>query len=93
MERRVQEPILPLALFANRNFALISVIGFLLGFAMFGAMNFLPLYQQTVQGASATNSGLLLLPLMFGMLVVSLVVGRAITRPAGTGRSRSSAAW
>ncbi|MET8362661.1 MULTISPECIES: MDR family MFS transporter [unclassified Micromonospora] len=80
VERRVPEPILPLALFANRNFALISVIGFLLGFAMFGAMNFLPLYQQTVQGASATNSGLLLLPLMFGMLVVSLVIGRAITK-------------
>ena len=85
VERRAAEPILPLGLFANRNFALISVIGFLLGFAMFGAMNFLPLYQQTVQGASATNSGLLLLPLMFGMLVVSLVVGRAITR---TGRYR-----
>ncbi|GAB3954292.1 hypothetical protein GCM10027614_61140 [Micromonospora vulcania] len=80
VERRVPEPILPLGLFANRNFALISVIGFLLGFAMFGAMNFLPLYQQTVQGASATNSGLLLLPLMFGMLVVSLAIGRAITR-------------
>jgi len=86
VERRVPEPILPLALFANRNFALISLIGFLLGFAMFGAMNFLPLYQQTVQGASATNSGLLLLPLMFGMLVVSLVVGRAITK---TGRYRA----
>ncbi|SCG36520.1 drug resistance transporter, EmrB/QacA subfamily [Micromonospora echinaurantiaca] len=86
VERRAAEPILPLGLFANRNFALISVIGFLLGFAMFGAMNFLPLYQQTVQGASATNSGLLLLPLMFGMLVVSLLVGRAITR---TGRYRS----
>ncbi|MEU1603611.1 MDR family MFS transporter [Micromonospora matsumotoense] len=85
VERRVAEPILPLALFANRNFALISMIGFLLGFAMFGAMNFLPLYQQTVQGASATNSGLLLLPLMFGMLVVSLVVGRTITK---TGRYR-----
>ncbi|WZH94957.1 MDR family MFS transporter [Micromonospora sp. FIMYZ51] len=85
VERRAAEPILPLGLFMNRNFALISVIGFLLGFAMFGAMNFLPLYQQTVQGASATNSGLLLLPLMFGMLVVSLVVGRGITR---TGRYR-----
>ncbi len=85
VERRVTEPILPLGLFANRNFALVSVVGFLLGFAMFGSMNFLPLYQQTVQGASATESGLLLLPLMFGMLVVSLVVGRAITR---TGRYR-----
>ncbi|QGN47031.1 MDR family MFS transporter [Micromonospora sp. WMMD558] len=86
VERRAVEPILPLGLFANRNFALISVVGFLLGFAMFGAMSFLPLYQQTVQGASATNSGLLLLPLMFGMLVVSLLVGRAITR---TGRYRA----
>ncbi|MEU3457987.1 MDR family MFS transporter [Micromonospora sp. NPDC006766] len=86
VERRAAEPILPLRLFANRNFALISVIGFLLGFAMFGAMSFLPLYQQTVQGASATNSGLLLLPLMFGMLVVSLVVGRTITK---TGRYRA----
>ncbi|TDB78161.1 MDR family MFS transporter [Micromonospora sp. KC721] len=86
VERRAVEPILPLGLFANRNFALISVIGFLLGFGMFGAMSFLPLYQQTVQGASATSSGLLLLPLMFGMLVVSLVVGRAITK---TGRYRA----
>lgn len=85
VERRVPEPILPLSLFANRNFALISVIGFLLGLAMFGAMNFLPLFQQTVQGASATNSGLLLLPMMFGMLVVSIVAGRVITR---TGRYR-----
>ncbi|MFU8852412.1 MDR family MFS transporter [Micromonospora sp. SL1-18] len=86
VERRAAEPILPLGLFANRNFALISIIGFLLGFAMFGSMSFLPLYQQTVQGASATNSGLLLLPLMFGMLVVSLVVGRTITK---TGRYRA----
>jgi MFS family permease len=85
VERRAPEPILPLHLFANRNFALINGVGFLLGFAMFGAMNFLPLFQQTVQGASATNSGLLLLPLMFGMLVVSLVTGRIITR---TGRYR-----
>lgn len=85
VELRAVEPILPLGLFVNRNFALISAIGFLLGFAMFGAMSFLPLYQQTVQGASATESGLLLLPLMFGMLVVSLAVGRTITR---TGRYR-----
>lgn len=85
IERRVPEPILPLGLFAIRNFTVISTIGFLLGFAMFGAMNFLPLFQQTVQGASATNSGLLLLPLMFGMLIVSIVVGRAITV---TGRYR-----
>jgi EmrB/QacA subfamily drug resistance transporter len=85
VERRAPEPILPLGLFANRNFAVISAVGFLLGFAMFGAMNFLPLFQQTVQGATATESGLLLLPLMFGMLSTSIVAGRAITR---TGRYR-----
>jgi len=85
VERRVPEPILPLSLFTIRNFALISAVGFMLGFAMFGSINFLPLFQQTVQGASATNSGLLLLPMMFGSMIVSIVVGRAITR---TGRYR-----
>ncbi|TDP94108.1 MDR family MFS transporter [Labedaea rhizosphaerae] len=80
VERKAREPILPLNLFANRNFTLISLVGFLLGFAMFGAINFLPLFQQTVQGASATNSGLLLLPMMAAAMVVSLFVGQAITR-------------
>jgi EmrB/QacA subfamily drug resistance transporter len=83
VERRVPEPILSLSLFRNRNFALVSGIGFLLGFSMFGAINFLPLYQQTVQGSSATNSGLLLLPMMLGMMVVSVIAGQVITR---TGR-------
>jgi EmrB/QacA subfamily drug resistance transporter len=80
IERRVAEPILSLDLFRNRNFAVVSAIGFLLGFAMFGAINFLPLYQQTVQGASATNSGLLLLPMMLSMMVVSIIAGQVITR-------------
>jgi EmrB/QacA subfamily drug resistance transporter len=83
VEPRAQEPILSLNLFRNRNFALVSAIGFMVGFAMFGAINFLPLFQQTVQGASATNSGLLLLPMMAGMLVTSLLSGSLITR---TGR-------
>jgi EmrB/QacA subfamily drug resistance transporter len=85
VERRAAEPILSLGLFRNRNFTLSVLIGFLLGFTMFGAINFLPLYQQVVQGASATNSGLLLLPMMAGMLVTSLVAGQLITR---TGRYR-----
>jgi EmrB/QacA subfamily drug resistance transporter len=85
VEQRAEEPMLPLGLFRNRNFALVSVIGFIVGFAMFGAVTFLPLYQQTVQGASATNSGLLLMPMMFGMLVISLVVGGIVTK---TGRYR-----
>ncbi|MGK4581515.1 MDR family MFS transporter [Kitasatospora sp. HPMI-4] len=85
VEQRVEEPMLPLGLFRNLNFAMVSLIGFIVGFAMFGAVTFLPLYQQTVQGASATNSGLLLMPMMFGMLVVSLVVGQVVTR---TGKYR-----
>src|SRR4051794_34487551 len=80
VQTRVPEPILPLGLFRNRNFSLVSVMGFLVGFALFGAVTFLPLYMQTVQGASATNSGLLLLPMMIGVLGASLLVGRAITR-------------
>jgi EmrB/QacA subfamily drug resistance transporter len=79
-ERKAAEPVLSLNLFRNRNFALISAIGFLLGFTMFGAMNFLPLFQQTVQGESATVSGLMLLPMMVGMMTVSLVVGNLITK-------------
>ncbi|SEH03358.1 drug resistance transporter, EmrB/QacA subfamily [Nonomuraea solani] len=79
VERKAVEPIMPLQLFGNRNFTLISIIGFLLGFAMFGAINFLPLFQQMVQGATATNSGLLLLPMMGAAMVVSLFVGKAIT--------------
>jgi EmrB/QacA subfamily drug resistance transporter len=83
VEQRAAEPIISLKLFRTRNFSLVAAMGFLVGFAMFGAITFLPLYQQTVQGASATNSGLLLLPMMAGMLVTSIGVGRAITK---TGR-------
>ncbi|WP_062428706.1 MDR family MFS transporter [Herbidospora daliensis] len=79
VERRAAEPIMPLHVFKDRNFNLISWIGFLLGFAMFGAISFLPLFQQLVQGATATNSGLLLLPMMAASMVVSLYVGKRIT--------------
>ncbi|GAA4854453.1 MDR family MFS transporter [Kitasatospora terrestris] len=85
VEQRAEEPVIPLGLFRNRNFTMVSVIGFIVGFAMFGAVAYLPLYQQIVQGASATNSGLLLMPMMFGMLVISLVVGQAVTK---TGKYR-----
>lgn len=83
VERRATEPILPLRLFRDRNFSLSTMLGFLVGFAMFGAVTFLPLFQQTVQGASATNSGLLLLPMMVPMLIVSPLVGQLISK---TGR-------
>lgn len=79
VEQRVSEPILPLGIFRNRNFTLVIVMGFLLGFVMFGSMTFLPLFQQAVQGASATNSGLLLLPILLPLMTVSVFVGRATT--------------
>jgi EmrB/QacA subfamily drug resistance transporter len=85
VELRVPEPVLPLHIFKDRNFSLVSGIGFLVGFALFGAVAFLPLYQQTVQGASATNSGLLLLPMMLGVMATSFAIGRLITN---TGRYR-----
>ncbi|MFC4036742.1 MDR family MFS transporter [Streptomyces polygonati] len=78
-QTRAAEPVMPLHIFRNSNFSLISLIGFLVGFTMFGAMTFLPLYQQTVQGASATNSGLLLLPMLLGMMAVSMIAGRVTT--------------
>lgn len=78
-QTRAAEPVIPLHIFRSRNFTLMSVIGFIAGFVMFGATLFLPLYQQAVQGASATNSGLLLLPMLGAMLVTSMVAGRVTT--------------
>ncbi|MGW1816267.1 MDR family MFS transporter [Streptomyces sp. NPDC002125] len=85
VETKAAEPIMPLHIFRSRNFTLMSVIGFMAGFVMFGAVLFLPLYQQSVQGASATNSGLLLLPMLLAMMVVSLIAGRVTT---STGKYR-----
>ncbi|WP_030774549.1 MDR family MFS transporter [Streptomyces sp. NRRL F-2664] len=78
-ETRAAEPVMPLHIFRSRNFTLMSVIGFLVGFAMFGGVLYLPLFQQSVQGASATNSGLLLLPMLLSMMAVSLIAGRVTT--------------
>lgn len=79
VETKAAEPIIPLHVFRNRNFTLMSIVGFMAGFVMFGAVLFLPLFQQSVQHASATNSGLLLLPMLLSMMVVSLVAGRVTT--------------
>ncbi|MFF3512697.1 MDR family MFS transporter [Streptomyces sp. NPDC002573] len=78
-QTKAAEPVVPPHIFRSRNFTLMSVIGFITGFVMFGATLFLPLYQQAVQGASATNSGLLLLPMLGAMLVVSMIAGRVTT--------------
>ncbi len=80
IERRSSEPVLPPSLFANRVFSSASAIGFVVGFAMFGAMTFLPLYFQDVHGASPTNSGLRLLPMMVGLFSASIIVGQLVVR-------------
>jgi len=80
VEGRASEPILPLALFRNRTFSVTSSVGFIVGFALFGAVTYLPLYLQVTKGSSPTRSGLQLLPLMGGVLITSIVSGQLITR-------------
>jgi EmrB/QacA subfamily drug resistance transporter len=79
-EARAEEPMLPLHVFRNRNFSVTMVLTFFVGLGLFGAMTFLPLYQQTVQGASPTISGLLLTPMMLGSMVTSVLAGQLVTR-------------
>ena len=83
VERRAPEPVVPVHLFSRRTFNIASSVSFIIGVSMFGAISFLPLFLQVVNGASATNSGLLLLPLMLGLLATSVGAGQVITR---TGR-------
>ena len=80
VERRASEPILPMSLFSNRVFSVSSGIGFVVGLTMFGAIIFLPLYLQIVQGSTPTMAGLQLLPMMVGLLSMSILSGRLISR-------------
>jgi len=82
-ERRTREPLLPLEMFAVKNFSLASFMIFAAGVALFGATLYLPLYQQSVQNASATSSGLLLLPLMLPVPAASTIAGKIMSK---TGR-------
>src|SRR5215467_11759000 len=80
VETRAREPILPMSLFANRNFAVASGVGLIVGLSLFGAVTFLPIYLQVVKGVSPSVSGLLLMPMMLGMLATSVISGRLISR-------------
>ena len=80
VERRAVEPVIPLRLFKNRTFSAASAIGFVVGFAMFGALTFLPLFFQEVKGVTPTASGLRLLPLMGGLFGASILSGQLISR-------------
>ncbi len=85
VERRAAEPMMPLHVFKIGNFTYSMVITFFVGLGLFGVMTFLPLFQQTVQGASPTVSGLLMTPLMIGSMVTSIVAGQLVSK---TGKYR-----
>jgi EmrB/QacA subfamily drug resistance transporter len=78
-ETRAKEPILPLRLFKNQTFSLTSALGFIIGAGMFGAIVMLPLYLQVVKGNSATSAGLKLIPLMLGIVTMSIFSGKQIS--------------
>ncbi|MET8636659.1 DHA2 family efflux MFS transporter permease subunit [Streptomyces sp. NPDC004096] len=83
VERRAAEPVLPLKLFRVRTFTLSAVISFIVGFAMFGAMTYLPTFLQIVHGITPTLSGVHMLPMVAGMLLSSTGSGQIVSR---TGR-------
>jgi len=79
-ERHAPEPLIPLILFRQRTFALSSAISFIVGFGLFGAVTFIPLYLQVVKGSTPSLAGLQMLPMMVGMLVTSIASGRIISK-------------
>jgi EmrB/QacA subfamily drug resistance transporter len=79
-ETKAAEPILPLTLFKNHTFSITSLLGFIIGAGMFGAIVMLPLYLQVVKGNSATISGLKLIPFMLGIVSMSIYSGKQITK-------------
>ena len=86
IERRAVEPVIPLALFTNRNFTLTTASGLIIGVAMFGALAYMPTYLQMVTGVGATDAGLLMIPMMGALLISSVGSGQIVSR---TGRYKA----
>ncbi|MFJ7273010.1 MFS transporter [Kitasatospora sp. NPDC098663] len=80
VERTAGEPVLPLRLFRSRTFSLVAVISFVVGFAMFGALTYLPTFLQVVMQVSPTLSGIHMLPMVLGMLLTSIGSGQIVAR-------------
>lgn len=80
VERRAANPIIPLHLFKERNFNLTTVGGLLTGVAMFGVLGYMPTYLQMATGANATKAGLLMVPMMGGLLLTSVVTGQMVSK-------------
>ncbi|SFX70528.1 MFS transporter [Streptomyces atratus] len=85
VEHRAAEPIIPLRLFRDSIFNVTALVGAVVGVGLFGAASYLPTFLQMVDGATATESGLLMLPMMGGIVIASVVSGQLISR---TGRYR-----
>ena len=80
IEKRVSEPILPLDLFKNQIFSVASVLVFLIAFAMYGTILFVPIFAQLVLGVSATSSGAILTPMMLSIVAGSIISGQTMSR-------------
>jgi len=80
VEHRAAEPILPLRLFRHRAFQVAAGVGLVVGFAMFGSVTYIPIFLQVAKGATPTQAGLEMLPLIAGMLLSSIVSGQLISR-------------
>ncbi len=80
VERRAKEPIVPFELFTNRTFTVSTLAGFLVTFGMFGTVVYVALIYQGVLGIPATNSGLLITPMMLGLVAASVLTGQLMTR-------------
>ncbi|MGA3248777.1 MAG: DHA2 family efflux MFS transporter permease subunit, partial [Paraburkholderia sp.] len=79
-EQRAAEPIMPLELFKQRTFLLSSLIGLIIGVSLFGSVTFIPLYLQVVKGSTPSEAGMQMLPMMGGLLVMSVITGRVISK-------------
>jgi EmrB/QacA subfamily drug resistance transporter len=79
-ENRAENPAIPMSLFKERNFTLTTVSSLMVGIAMFGAIGYMPTYLQMVTGVNATEAGLLMIPMMGGLLVTSIIAGRFVSR-------------
>lgn len=79
-EKRATEPLIPLNLFRNDIFSVSVLLSLLTGIAMFASILYIPMYQQVARGYSPTKSGLLMIPLVIGMMTASITTGRLITK-------------
>ena len=83
VERTVSDPVVPLSLFSNRTFTVAICVGFIVGMALFGSITLLPVYLQVVKGLDPSHAGLVMTPMMLGVLTTSITSGQIISR---TGR-------